>query len=1043
MAGLVFMLGQVFAQGSRTITGKVVDEKGVNVAGATVKVKGTNIGTSTDDNGDFTLKVPDATKTLVISSLNHTSQEVDVSNANNVKVSLTSIASDLTEVVVQVPYGTVKKKAFTGSEVTVNANAISKQVPTNITKVLDGLIPGVQTTNGGGAPGSGSDVRIRGIGSINANASPLYVLNGIPYDGSISAISPDDIESVTVLKDAAASALYGSRAANGVIMITTKKGVKGKSSVSVNIQHGYATRGIPEYNRVNQQQYYELFWEAIRNGFVFANGDSYATAGSKASAQLTDASHLVYNAYNVPGASLVDPVTGKLNPNARLLWTDSWSDALFQNAAKTNATVSFNGGTDKSNYYLSIGYLNEQGTAKYSYYKRYNFRLNLNTVATNWLNAGLEMDGTMSKNNNVPNGGTATTNPFYYSRNMGPIYPVYQYDANGNSFIDSVGGKKLDWGNPSQMGTRPYAPNSNLVGSLYLDDRSANTLNGNVNSYMTIKLTNDLSFKTTFGINLWDNNATTYQNNQFGDAQNVRGRSTKSFGRQTSYTLNEVLTWNHNFGSHGIVALAGHENYSYRYYVQSQTRTGFQYPFQTELNNAANSESTGGSSTDNQTLESYFTNVNYNYGQKYLASASFRTDGSSRFSPENRWGKFYSFGLGWRISQEEFIKSVKWINDLKLRASYGEQGNENIGLFYQYKNYYYSDGVGSGTGAQTPTYSGPTRPANADLTWEKNKAFNIGFDGTFLKNKLQVTIDYFNKVSDNLLFDVPLPISTGFNSSYQNIGTMKNYGFEYAIGYNAIRKKNFDWRVDLNFTHYKNQITKLPPNQRANGIIRGTQKLMEGHSIYDFYLREFAGVDQATGLALYYQDVLDANGKATGNRILTNDILKASFYYVNASAIPKVSGGLTNSFRYKNFDLSFLLTFSYGGYFYDGNYAGLMHSGAYGTAWQEDILNRWQKPGDVTNVPRLQVSSNQDGQSSRFLFDASYINLRNISIGYNMTSSALRTLKISGLKFYINVDNAYLFTAKKGMDPQRSFAGTSDATYPPYRIISGGINIKL
>jgi len=1037
MLSLCFLLtiSQLWAQ-NRTIKGKVLNEKGEALAGVTVTVKGSTTGTATGTDGTFTLSVPPTAKTLVVSSLNYVAQDVNVVGKTSISVLLVSTASELEGVVVQVPYGTVKKKAFTGAENTIGAATLSRQQVTNVTKAIDGLIPGVQVTNGGGAPGSGADIRIRGIGSINASSSPLYVLNGFPYDGSISSISPDDIESLTVLKDAAASALYGSRAANGVIMITTKKGARGRSTVSATINQGYETRGIPEYDRVGPQAYYELFWEGIRNGFL-TGGDSYASAGTKASAQLTDASHLVYNAYNVPGTSLVDATTGKLNPNASLLWTDNWADALFQVAQRTNANINFAGGSDKSDYFLSVGYLNEEGTAKYSYYKRYNFRLNVNAAATSWLNTGLNIDGAMSRNQNVPNGGTATTNPFYYSRQMGPIYPVYQYGPTGNTFIDSVGDKKLDWGVPSQMGTRPYAGNSNLVGSLALDDRHSDIINANANTFAEVKFLNDFSFKTSFGINIWDNNSTTYQNNQFADAQSVRGRSTKSNGRQISLTLNEVLSWKRNFGKHGLAALAGHENYKYKYNSLSLTRTGFQYPGQTELDNATLTESTGGSYEDNQTLESYFSNVNYNFDQKYLVSGSVRTDGSSRFSPGARWGTFYSVGLGYRVSQEKFMKNVKWVNDLKLRASYGEQGNENIGLYYQYANYFYANGTGN--------FVAYTRPANADLAWEKNKATDFGVDAVLFNNRLQVTIDYFNKVSDNLLFDVPLALSTAFPTAYQNVGSMRNYGWEFAFGYNAVRKKDFDWRVDLNFSTYKNEITKLPPAQQKTGIISGTKKLMEGKSIYDFWLREFAGVDAATGEAMYYRDVLGTDGNPTGQRVLTNTIANASYYYVGGSALPKISGGITNSFRYRNFDLSVLATFAYGGKFYDGNYAGIMHSGSYGIAWQTDILNRWQKPGDVTNVPKLNTSTlaTQDGTSSRFLFDASYFNIKNISLGYSLSTKDAQKLHLSGLKFTATIDNAWLFTAKSGMDPQRSFAGTSDATYPIYRIISVGVNVKL
>jgi TonB-linked SusC/RagA family outer membrane protein len=1042
---LCFLLAisQLWAQ-NRTVTGKVVADKNNPISGASVVAFGSKVGASTEADGSFKLTVPTATTTLVVSSLNYKTENVSIAGKTSVTVKLESTAGDISEVVVQVPYGTVKKKNFTGAEATINSTTIAKQQVTDFTRVLDGLIPGVQTTNGTGSPGSNAAIRVRGIGSINASAAPLYVLNGVPFDGDLTAISLDDIETVTVLKDAAASALYGSRAANGVIMVTTKKGAKGRSSTGATITHGFGSRGIPEYDRVNQQQYYELFWEAIRNGFV-DGGDSYATAGTKASAQLTDQNHLVYNAYSVAGGLLVDPITGKLNPNAKLLWTDSWSDALFQNSAKTNANINFSGGSDKSDYFFSVGYLDEEGTAKFTGYKRFNTRLNVNTAATNWLNTGINLDASFGKYKGVTENGTATSNPFYYSRNMGPIYPVYQYDANGNTFIDSVGGKKLDWGNPDQMGTRPYAGNSNLLGSLALDEQSSGIINGNASGYLEVKLPYNFAFKTTFGINLYDDYSTSYQNNQFGDAQNVKGRSTKSQTRQSSYTINQILSWKKDFAKHSVTALAGHENYKLQSNVLSLTRSGFAYPFQTELDNGTNTESDLMSHQDSRTLESYFSNVNYSYDQKYSLSASVRTDGSSRFASASRWGTFYSAGLAWRVSQENFLSNVKWVNDLKIRGSYGESGNENIGLNYSYNSYYYSQGTNPTPGSQTPTYQGPTRLENNELKWEKNKSLNIGFDGSFFKNRLQVTVDFFNRASSDLLFDVPQPLSSGFTSRYENVGSMKNFGFEYTIGYNAIRKKNFDWRIDFNLTHYKNEITAMPPSKPE--IIRGSTKLSVGHSIYDYWLREFAGVDQATGNPLFYKDIVDATGKVTG-RTVTDDINGpnggATYYYVG-TALPDFSGGITNSFRYKSFDLSILTTFSYGGLMNDGNYGGIMHAGSYGTAWSTDILNRWQKPGDITNVPRLNpaVPTVNLGANTRFLIDRSYINIKNITLSYTLSGKALQNLHVTGLKFFTSIDNAYLFTAKKGSNPQGSFSGASDATYPPYRIISAGLNFKL
>jgi TonB-linked SusC/RagA family outer membrane protein len=1034
--GFLLLSGQLLAQ-DRTITGKVTDENGTPIPNASVTVKGTTTGTTSKPDGTYSLTVSNSAKVLVFSSIGSASIEVTIGSKTTIDATLNTSSTELQEVIVQVPYGTVKKTAFTGSEVTVTNQTLQKQQVTSVTRALDGLVPGIIATNGGGAPGTNASIMIRGVGSYGSSSAPLYVVNGIPFDGSIAALSVDEIESVSVLKDATASALYGSRAANGVIMITTKQGKKGKAAISVTARQGYMSRGIPEYDRIGAQDYYETMWEAIRNTNVYASGATFAAAGTTASNTLITANTLVYNAYNVPNNQVVDPTTGKLNSNAKLLWNDSWEEALYRNASRQNVTVTISGANDKTSHLLSAGYLNEEGILKFSGYKRYNMRLDLRTAATTWLNAGLNLDGAFARQDNVLTGGTTTSNPFYYTRQMGPIYPVWQRDANGNIVQDPIkGGNMLDWGTNAQMGARPYAPNSNLLGSLDLDDRYNKIFQANANSFAEILFLKDFSFKTTVGVNIWNNNGTTYQNSQFGDAQNVAGRSTKSNTRQVSLTVNEVLTWNKRFGDHSFRVLAGHENYRFQTQFVSATKTTFPFPGATDLDNAATIEGAS-SNEDHLRIESYFGGINYDFKQKYLVSASYRRDGTSRFAKDQRWGNFYSAGIGWRISQEEFMQTVGWINELKLKASYGEMGNQAISSYYAYQNLY---NLGWNNANRPGAVVGA--PPTPELLWEGNKTFNVGFDFSFFSNRLQGTVEYFNRISDNLIFEVPLPTSTGNLSKLQNIGELKNAGFELQLGYNAVRTKSFDWRIDLNLTHFRNKLTKMPPTRPE--IIDGSAKLMVGKSLYDFWLREYAGVDASTGDAIYYKDVLDAAGKPTGKRSVTNVINDATFYY-HGSALPDISGGITNSLRYKNFDLSFLVTFAYGGKFYDGNYQALMHRGSYGTAWHSDIMTRWRKPGDVTNVPRVQNAiAGQDGNSTRYLFDGSYLNIKNITLSYTLSKSVLNRLGgLSGIQIFGNVDNANLFSSHKGMDPQRAFSGTADWTYSVFRTVTFGFNVNL
>ncbi len=1034
---LLFSVAQVWAQ-SRTVTGKVTDEKGGAVEGATVKATSSIKATSTGKDGSFSLSVPANAKQLTISGVGFADRTITIPVSGNVTVSLVSSAGELDEVLVSVPYGQIKRPNVIGSTAQVGTKQITSQSATSITNVLEGQIAGITATNGGGQPGGNvAAIRIRGFGSINASQSPLYVVNGIPYDGDITAISTDDIESVDVLKDAAAASLYGSRAANGVIMISTKKGKKGNYKVGVSLRQGFLNRGIPEYEKLGTKAYYETSWEAKRNSLVYGSGYSMAQANQQASQFLiTD---LVYNAYNVPNDQLVDN-SGKLNPNAKLLWNDSWEKELYRTAQRTNVNLNISGASDRNDFYLSVGYLGEQGTVVNSDYKRYNFRISSNSSPMKWLNTGINMDAAYSINNYSTSGGSASVNPFYFTRYIAPIYPVYQHDLTTGAYvIDPATGKPAyDWGLPSQMGSRPYATNSNPLGALMLDERSSHSVNSNANLFAEVKFLNNFSFKTTLGTTINDDRSKTYQNNTYGDAQAVHGRTTVSNDRVISLTANEVLSWVKSYGKNNFRALAGHENYLLDLSHLDATRTNNKYQGLNDLDNDSTNEGPASSYTDKLRIESYFAGINYDLDGKYLLSASFRTDGSSRFASAYRWGKFYSFGAGWRLSQEKFLSSVKWINDLKLRVSYGEQGNQALGgglNYYIDRRWYSSDGLGG--------YVPPSRRNNAKLVWEGNNVANFGLDFSLFNRRLQGTIEYFDRATTNMLFDVDVAASGGATSQYKNAGKLRNYGWELTLGYNVVKAKNFDWRADLNLTTFKNTIVSMPDEFTKNqGFVQGISKLWVGHSIYDFYLKEFAGVDPNTGLGLYYKNVLDNSGKATGQRILTTDVTKADYYY-KGSSIPKISGGLTNSFRFKNFECSFLVTFSYGGQFYDGNYAGLMTYGSYGTAWHTDISKRWQKPGDVTNVPRVQANSGLDVGSTRFLFDASYLNIKNFRIGYSIPKNTIKRLKLSDITISCSVDNLALFTAKKGGDPQNSFGGTTDATYPPFRSVNFGVNINF
>lgn len=1040
-------IGWVTAQTTQ-VTGYVTSaENGEPIIGATIVVKGTNVGTVTDFNGKFSLNTPAFAKTLVVSYIGTETQEVPVKSVVNIV--LAASTQNLDEVIV-VAYGTSTKKSFTGSAASINQERLENLQTASLTKALEGSAPGVQVSGGTGQPGSGSQIRIRGIGSINASNNPLYIVDGSPFDGDISTINTDDVENITVLKDATSAALYGARGANGVILITTKKGTKGKATANAKISLGAVSRAIPQYDRVNIKDFYELSWETLRNSLVNTSGKTPEQAAAIASG--AGASGVVgqlggYNIFDVPDDELVG-LDGKFNANAQQVYGDDWNDALFRTALRQDYNISISGGTDQSTYYASAGYNKEEGVVKWSDYERYTARIGLDSQINSWLKLNASLAGTTSFQNGFMAEGTYTTNPFYYGLVIGPIYPIYQYDNSGNKITDANGKPLYDMGGGlndyTWAGhTRPFGPNSNLAVTLPLDERS------NGRDLLSARFGGEISFLKDFKLKITgstDINSrynTTYQNNKYGDAEGVDGRSTKTNTRGKSYTFNQILTWNKALGDHKLSLLAGHENYLYQYKYLSATRTGYVVST-TELVAGAIAEGST-SYTDEYALEGYLFQANYDYADKYYASTSFRRDGSSRFYKDARWGLFWSVGGSWRASEESYIKDITWINNLKLKASYGQQGNDNIldadgnPLYYGWPSLYSFNDTNNGN------LSGSihNQLLNKDLEWEKNANLNIGVEfGLF--DRFHGEIDYFTRQSSNLLFQVPNPQSTGIEYKWGNIGTLKNKGIEIQLGIDLIKGRDFKWNLDVNATHYNNKITEMPknPDGTAQEIISGTKKLSEGHSIYEFWLRDYAGVDSEDGSALYYKDVLDSNGNVTGKET-TKDQNAASYYYVG-DAIPQLYGGITNNLSYKGFELSVLLSYQLGGKIYDVHYASLSHAGSFGYNWSTDILNRWQNPGDITDIPRLQNGYTAANiESSRFLTNASYLSLRNITLSYSIPRNIQKTLDLKGAKVFVTGDNLGLLTKRKGLNPQQSFNGTSDYTYVTNRVISVGLNVTF
>jgi TonB-linked SusC/RagA family outer membrane protein len=1049
--------GSFFAD-TIVIRGTVYDDKGAPLPRASVMVKGTGKGVHTDNDGRFSIGLPRTAGTLVISSVGFTTlEQVLTPGRKQFDVVLQPAASALSEVVV-VAYGTAKKGTLTGSVAQINSEKFASRPLTNPLNALDGAAPGVQLSTANGQPGSAPTIRIRGFGSVNASNAPLYVVDGVIYDGTIANLNPDDIDNFSILKDASATSLYGAKAANGVIMITTKKGKSGSGQLQVRATQGYTTRGIAEYDRVNAYQYYPLMWEAYRNSLVNATAPiPMDDAGKLASGVFprnsgnqqvyngktySDISQLLMNnPFNVAGNELVR-TDGTLNPNAKLMYADDldWYKQMSRTGNRKEYNLSASGGSEKNDYYVSLAYNKEKGFVIRSDYERITGRINVNSRPVSWFKTGANIAGTITRSNQASDGSsTGFVNPFYFSRTIGPIYPVHQHDASGNYVLDQKGEKVFELGVNRASGGKV---GRNVVAeTLWNQDFvKRNVLSGR--TYGEISLLKNLKFTTNITVDISNYNNPTYTNKIVGDGSGDGGRASNTNSTTTSYTFNQLLNYNKTFHDHTLQVLAGHENYDYTYKYAYGSRAGQVLDGNTELINFTNTTSLT-SYTYNDRTESYLSRVNYDYKNKYMLSGSFRTDGSSRFYKDSRWGKFWSVGAAWRLDQEDFAKKISWLESLKLRASYGLVGNNYL-LNSDGTDIYYAWQALYTLGRNNVLEPGYVQASleNRDLKWETNKQLDLGVDFGLFKDRLTGSIEYFDRKSVDLLYSVPLPVSAGLDTKNMNIGTMYNRGFEIQLTGHVVKSKNFAWDVDLNWTTFKNQITSQPVNE----IIDGTKKLMVGHNRYEYWLRQWYGVNPETGDGLYVANSWNASNSfvTKGGDTVTTNPSNARYVYAG-SAIPKFYGSISNSFTYKNFKFSFLISYQVGGKVYDGTYAGIMSSGNYGEALHTDILKRWQKPGDITDVPRLDYGqvSNYGAQSSRFLVSASYLNFRSVNLAYTFSNKLASELHVKGAQLYGGVENLGLISARKGLNPMQSFTGVTSNAYVPARIFVAGLTVSL
>ena len=1037
------------------ISGTVISSEDKQpIIGASILVAGTQNGTVTDVDGNFKLSAAAGSK-LVVSYIGMNSKTVTA--APNMKITLDPEDKKLDEVVV-VAYGTAKRQSLTGSVAVVDSKKISDRINTSVTGALEGSAPGVQVNNSYGEPGQAPKIHIRGVGTlVNGADQPLYIVDGTPYEGNIAELNPNDIESMSVLKDASSAALYGNRAANGVILITTKKAkYASKPNITLKVDHGFYRRGLPEYDRLGPDQWMEASWKAMKNS-ALSGGivSTEADAADYATKQLvTD--YARRNIYDGASDALFDS-NGKLIAKIRPGYDDlDWAKGVERTGHRQEYNLSAAVSGDKFNIYSSAGYLNEQGYIRNSSYERFTGRINTTYNATKWLELGINLSGTSANRNFNPNAsGNMFANPFYVTRYMAPIYPIYLHNADGSYLLDADGNKQYDT-------TSEYLQNRNIVYEMSMDkDKTRrNVLDGLI--YAKVTLPYGFTFTGKADLNHANTNRQTYNNPIIGDGSTNNGRLTEYSYQYTSYTGQELLTWEHDFDVHHLDVLLGHENYSWnrRYSMARNVNAAIEGLL--ALSNFVSNSDTEGFFNDYRT-ESYLGRLRYSYDDKYFADFSLRRDGSSKFQKDNRWGNFFSFGVNWNIKKENFMKDVKWVDALRARASYGEVGNDAAVDYYGYQALYYITKNGG-----KPALIRQKLAAN-NLKWETTQTFDFGVEGT-LFDRLNFSLGYFDKRSKDLLFQVRFPLSAGSFSGnsdienltqYQNIGTISNRGFEIMLSGDVVRSKDWTWNLSFDATTLKNKVLKLP---NGEDILHGHQKYSVGHSAYEWYTYHFAGVDQMTGSSLYD---LDTQKESAANAAGALVEINGTKYTTNSAfaqrewagtALPSVYGSFGSNLRWKDLSLSVLMTYSLGGKIMDASYQSLMSTGSASSAaaLHKDILGSWDGvPAGMTatspnridphGIPIIDFNQSNENNSlsDRWLTSASYLIMKNIMLTYRLPKTLVSSWGLGGVSVKAGVENLFTVTSRKGLNPQYSFKGGSDDTYVSARVFNFGLSVDF
>ena len=1031
---LALLVQITFAQ-EKTVSGTVSEVAGP-LPGVNVIAKGTTNGTQTDFDGKYSLKV-NVGDVLVFSYVGMTTVQKTVGASNTIDVLMEG--GNLLEEVIVTAYGTSTKEAFTGSADVIGTKDLELRAITSPIAAIEGNATGVQFTSPSGQPGSSPGIVIRGVGTLNGGTtSPLYIVDGMQFEGGISSINQNDIESLTILKDAASTSLYGSRAANGVVIIKTKSGRKNvATTVNVSTQYGVITKGIPEYDAVGPGQYYELMWESYKN--------SLGGFGNEAEASEKIYNRLGYNPFNVPNNQIVG-TDGKLNPNAQVIYQGlDWYKELERTGSRINHSLDIAGGGENHSVFFSTSYLKEEGYVIESNYDRLTSRLNADFTPTKWLTLGGSMNMSITDSEGPDGGGSSSTkNPFAWAKDLGPIYPVYIVDLDGNIVRDEAGNPRYDLGEgypEYNIQSRPYNLGRHGIAEAILNQEETKINYIGFRYFGEFTLLEGLKLRLDYGQDIQDYIYKSDENEIVGDGAPT-GRYGETRYRRNTENFTQLLMFNKSFNDvHNIDVTLGHESFDRHYsenngLTNTQTAAGIY-----EYANFSNVNSLSGYSSDKK-IEGYFARLNYNFDSKYYLSTSVRRDGSSVFSKDSRWGTFYSVGGSWRIDQENFMQNVSFVDRLKLRASYGEVGNDNLGSFYISQ-------------ALTTLYSNAGNPAiyfsslgNESLQWETSESYDVAVEFSLFENLIDGSLEYYKKNSSDLLYNLPIPYSdSGLNEAPFNIGDMFNSGVELGITGHFFKNNDFNWDLTVMASTLKNEITDLP-----DPFIDGSKRWEIGRSRYDFYIYDYAGVDPDNGDALYNMYAPNDDGDQApvlnddGTHKTTNSYQDADKVYVNESSIPDLIGSFTNRFNYKEFALDFTFVYGIGGKILDYGYSNMMHSGTYGESFHVDALDAWRNPGDVTDVPRIeQGNTNQaPGMTTRFLTDASYLALRNINLSYTLNNDLSDKLGINNFRLFVSAENLFLNSKRTGLNPQYSLSGTpSGNDYNPASVVSLGLNVSF